>query len=299
MRFPVFAFALGLMGCAAACAADAGVTTAPASAPGDHGLHNLFTFQNLIAMLTLSALEIVLGIDNLVVIAIVSGRVDPAYASLCRRVGLAGALLMRIGLLTTISLMMRLTNPLFTVWELAISGKDLVLIIGGLFLLWKAVKEIKELVEVEVHTGPGVKRHVMSFWWAVSQIMVFDIVFSLDSVITAVALGQHLYVMYAAVIVAVAVMLLFADPIARYIEAFPTVKMLALAFLLLIGGILILDGLHLHIPKNYVYLAMAFALTVELLNQWAARAKLRNAAPQRAVSKESLEQHDPEGQAEN
>lgn len=291
VRIPVLTLIFALFCAGAAWAEDA--SSAAASAPVAQGWGNLFTFKNLIAMLTLSALEIVLGIDNIVVIAIVSGRVDPAYASLCRRVGLAGALLMRLGLLTTINLIMRLDKPF--VWPLgfALSGRDLVLVVGGAFLLWKAVKEIKELLEFEVHVGPGVKAHLVPFWWAIAQIMLFDIVFSLDSVITAVALGEHLYVMYAAVVVAVGVMLLFADPIARYIETFPTVKMLALAFLLLIGVILMLDGLHVHISKNYVYVAMGFALLVELLNQWAARVKLRSDATPAQVSKEALEEHDP------
>jgi predicted tellurium resistance membrane protein TerC len=255
----------------------------------------LFTFQNFLTMLTLSGLEIVLGIDNLVVIAIVSGRVRKDLASLCRKVGLFGALFMRLGLLTTINFIMSLRNPLFSVANFAISGRDLVLIIGGLFLLWKAVKEIHELVDVDSADEQTGQTGKISFGWAIVQIMFFDIIFSLDSVITAVGIGSHLYVMYAAVIVAVGVMLLFADPIAAYIEKYPTVKMLALAFLILIGIILILDGLHLHIDKSYIYLAMGFSLLVELLNQWAARTKIRNQQILASVPRETLGDHLPEG----
>lgn len=244
-------------------------------------MESLFTSENLLALVTLTAMEIVLGIDNIVFIAIVSARLPPEKRPAARRVGLALAMLMRIGLLLSISWVMGLTKPLFSLpfdrWlglgadaHLAFTGKSLVLLIGGLFLIWKGTKEIHHRLE-DAGGGsaePGAKA-AGTFAGAITQIVLMDIIFSLDSVITAVGMADHLYVMIAAVVVAVGVMLIFANRISNFVEKHPTVKMLALAFLMLIGVMLVADGLGRHIPKGYIYFAMAFSLAVEMLNLWA------------------------------
>ena len=225
----------------------------------------LFTTQNLIAFLTLSALEIVLGIDNIVFISILSGKLPPEQRKKARTLGLALAMLTRIGLLLSLSWVMGLTTPIFTVWEHAISGRDLILLIGGLFLIGKATFEIHERLE-----GPGAhemgKGGHASFGSVIAQILVLDLVFSLDSVITAVGMAQSIAVMIAAVVLAVIVMLIFAESVSHFIERHPTMKMLALSFLLMIGMMLLVEGLGKHIEKGYVYFAMAFSLGVEVLN---------------------------------
>lgn len=268
----------GLILAALALLAGAGVEhgVAPGSLPVSYSIADLFSLHNLLALLTLSTLEIVLGVDNIVIIAIITSRVEPTRQSRCRRMGLFAAMFMRIGLLLSIYWIMSLTRPLFPVFGHNVTGKDLVLIIGGMFLLIKAFKEVRELVDTEeAHRAADgsvtAGRKQISFMNAIVQIMFIDIVFSLDSVITAVGMAQHIYVMIAAVILAVLVMMLFADPIAVFIERFPTVKMLALTFLLLIGGVLILDGIGRHVSKNYVYAMMGFSLALEFVNQWAVR----------------------------
>ena len=220
-----------------------------------------------LSLVTLAGLEIVLGIDNLVFIAILTNRLPEERRPLARKVGLALALVTRLILLAMLAWIVTLTEPLFTVLTLAISWRDLILIGGGLFLLVKAVHEIHNEVEGEPgDKGPAVR--AATFGAIVAQIAVVDIIFSLDSVITAVGMADQLWVMVVAVVAAVVVMLVASDPLANFIQAHPTVKMLALSFLLLIGLILIADGMHYHIPKGYVYVALGFSVLVEMLNTW-------------------------------
>lgn len=230
----------------------------------------LLTIENLIALLTLSALEIVLGIDNLVLLAVVSSRLEPHQQSRARRLGLALAMGMRLLLLLAISWVIRLTAPLFSVLGQEISGRDLILLVGGVFLIGKATFEIHSNIEGAHAHGEGPKARA-SFGAALAQIMALDLVFSLDSVITAVGMVKHVSVMMVAVILAVLVMLVFADRVSHFIERHPTVKMLALAFMLLIGVLLVAEGLDQHIERGYVYFAMAFSLFVEMLNMRASR----------------------------
>ena len=224
-----------------------------------------------IALLTLTVLEIVLGIDNVVFISILAGKLPPAQQGKARRLGLGLAMLMRIALLFSLSWIIRLTAPLFTVLGEEISGRDLVLIVGGLFLLAKSTHEIHERLEGEEGKG-GVRVHP-SFRSVLIQIVLLDIVFSLDSVITAVGMVDELGVMVTAVVIAVGFMMVFAGPVSAFVEKHPTVKMLALSFLLLIGMALVADGLDQHIPKGYIYFAMAFSVFVELLNLRTRRGK--------------------------
>ena len=219
-----------------------------------------------IALGTLTVLEIVLGIDNVVFISILTGKLPAAQQPKARRLGLLLAMGMRIGLLFSLTWMMRLTEPLFTVpvLEHEISGRDLILIIGGLFLLAKATHEIHQKMEGE--EGEKSARVAPSFGSVIFQILLLDIVFSLDSVITAIGMADQIAVMVIAVIIAVGFMLIFAGPVSRFVEKHPTVKILALSFLLLIGFSLIVEGLHQHIPKGYIYFAMAFSVFVEVLN---------------------------------
>jgi predicted tellurium resistance membrane protein TerC len=217
-----------------------------------------------IALLTLTVLEIVLGIDNVVFISILAGKLPPDQQARARRLGLGLAMFMRIALLFSITLIIKLTAPLFTVLGEEISGRDLVLIVGGLFLLTKSTREIHERLEGE--EGGKTVRVRPSLTSVLIQIMLLDIVFSLDSVITAVGMAEDLGVMVAAVIIAVGFMMIFASPVSAFVDRHPTVKMLALSFLLLIGIALIADGLNQHIPKGYIYFAMAFSVGVEILN---------------------------------
>ncbi len=222
------------------------------------------------SLITLMALEIVLGIDNLVFISILAGRLPPEQQRRARKVGLALALLTRLALLATLAWIVSLTQPFVHVWGFALSWRDVILIVGGLFLLYKGTHEIHNEVEGDAEDrGPA--KTAASFMAVVTQIAIIDIVFSLDSVITAVGMADQLWVMVVAVIAAVLVMLVASDPLARFIAAHPTVKMLALSFLLLIGVMLIADGLHFHIPKGYVYFALGFSVMVEVLNNWAQR----------------------------
>ena len=241
-------------------------------------MSELFTVDALIALVTLTSLEIVLGIDNIVFISILSSKLPVEQRPRARRVGLAGAMLMRIGLLLTLSWMIHLTEPLFQVpiWGQQVSGRDLVLLVGGLFLMGKATFEIHERIEGDEH-GAGAASAAASFAGVITQIMLLDIVFSLDSVITAVGMAEHIEIMVAAVIIAVAIMMVFATPVSEFVERHPTVKMLALSFLLLIGVMLVADGLGRHIPKGYIYFAMAFSLGVEMLNLRAHKLKKREA----------------------
>ncbi len=217
-----------------------------------------------ISLLTLTVLEIVLGIDNIIFISILAGKLPEKEQGRARTIGLAFALVARILLLCSIVWLTRLTAALFTLFDRPFSGRDLVLIGGGLFLLWKSVHEIHGTVEGEPEAQ--VNKGSATLGSVIAQIVVIDIVFSLDSVITAVGLAQQIGVMIAAVILAMGVMLLAAKPIAEYVNHHPTIKMLALAFLLLVGVMLVADGCGRHIEKGYIYFAMAFAFGVEMLN---------------------------------
>jgi predicted tellurium resistance membrane protein TerC len=220
--------------------------------------------QAWIALATLTAVEIVLGIDNIIFIAILAGRLPEHQQARARSLGLVAAMVSRILLLLSITWVMRLTEPLFTVGEFEISGRALILLGGGLFLLAKSTLEIHENLE-GVH-GSANKRVAASFAGVIVQIMVLDIVFSLDSVITAIGLAEHIPIMILAIVIAVGVMMVSAGPLSRYIEHHPTLKILALSFLLLIGMTLIGEGLNFHVPKGYIYFAMAFSVFVEILN---------------------------------
>lgn len=219
------------------------------------------------ALLTLTALEIVLGIDNIIFISIIVSKLPREQQARGRLLGLAGALVTRILLLFSLSWLASLTTPLFTVLAQEVSGRDLVLIIGGLFLLWKSVTEIHSNVQGEAHQGEaGPKRVAASFIGVIVQIMLIDIVFSLDSVITAVGMTDNLPVMVTAITIAIGVMMVFAGPLADFVDRNPTIKVLALAFLIMIGVALIGEGTGLHIPKAYIYFAMAFSVAVEIIN---------------------------------
>ena len=220
--------------------------------------------ESLIALLTLTVLEIVLGIDNIIFISILSGKLPKEQQNKARLTGLALAMVMRILLLFSIVWIMKLTLPLFAVFGKEISGRDLILIGGGLFLLAKSTFEIHDKLEGEEHTKAS--KVVKSFASVIVQIMLLDIVFSLDSVITAVGMARELIIMVLAVIIAVGVMMVSAKSISDFVEKHPTVKMLALAFLLLIGFSLVAEGLEQYIPKGYIYFAMAFSVFVEMLN---------------------------------
>ena len=221
--------------------------------------------QAWIALATLTALEIVLGIDNIVFISILAGRLPENRRNAARRTGLLLAMVMRILLLLSIAWIIGLTRPLFSVLGAELSGRSLILIAGGLFLIGKSTREIHHKLE-----GPDQKKEIgktsPSFSSVLIQILLLDLVFSLDSVITAVGMADHVGVMIVAVVLAVGFMMLFAKPIGEFVERHPTVKMLALSFLLMIGMALVADGLDLHIPKGYIYFAMGFSLLVELLN---------------------------------
>ncbi len=221
--------------------------------------------QGWIALVTLTVLEVVLGIDNIIFLTILAGRLPEKQQPRARTLGLAAAMVMRILLLLSITWVMRLTAPLFTILGNEISGRDLILILGGLFLLAKSTHEIHNKLEGEAATEEA-KARAASFAATIVQIMLLDIVFSLDSVITAIGMAQHVSIMIIAVIIAVAFMMFFAGAIGDFVNRHPTVKMLALSFLLLIGVALLADGFDQHIPKGYIYFAMAFSVFVEMLN---------------------------------
>jgi predicted tellurium resistance membrane protein TerC len=222
------------------------------------------TSDGLLALVTLTSLEIILGVDNVIFISILSGKLPAADQLKARRSGLLAAMVMRILLLLSIAWMVRLTAPLFTVFGQQISGRDLILIVGGLFLLGKATLEIHERLEGEA--GHESARTAPSFGAVIAQIMLLDIVFSLDSVITAVGMADDLSVMVAAVVISVAIMMVAAESISGFVNRHPTVKVLALSFLLLIGMSLVGDGLGMHVPKGYIYFAMGFSVFVEMIN---------------------------------
>jgi predicted tellurium resistance membrane protein TerC len=221
-----------------------------------------------IALATLTALEIVLGVDNIIFISILVGRLPAERRDLARRLGLSLAMGTRILLLLSLAWIMRLTEPLFSVLAQEISGRDLILIGGGLFLLWKSVHEIHNSLEGEADAADGGATQAAraAFGAVLVQIAIIDIVFSLDSVITAVGLADDVMVMVIAIVAAVAVMMFAAKPIGEFVDAHPTIKILALAFLVLVGVTLIAEGLGTHVPKGYIYFAMAFSFVVEMIN---------------------------------
>ena len=232
-----------------------------------------------VALATLIAMEVVLGIDNLIFISILTNKLPEHQRARGRRIGIGLALILRLALLSTVAFIVQLTEPLFTVFGHAFSWRDLILIAGGLFLLWKATKEIHHNVD----PNPGddlfaVKGAGITFSAAITQILLLDLVFSIDSIITAVGMTDHIPVMVIAVVVAVLVMLLAADPLANFIHHNPTIVMLALGFLMLIGTTLIAEGFGAHVPKGYIYAAMAFSALIEGLNMLSRRANARKAA---------------------
>ncbi|MGM3173875.1 TerC family protein [Dickeya lacustris] len=216
-----------------------------------------------LALATLTLLEIVLGIDNIIFLSLVVAKLPKHQQNRARRIGLMGAMLMRLGLLASIAWVIKLTNPLFSVFGQEISARDLILFLGGLFLIWKSSKEIHETIE---GGGEANTTQVHSFLGAIVQIMLLDIIFSLDSVITAVGLSDHLFIMMSAVVIAVGVMMFSARTIGEFVDRHPSVKMLALAFLILVGFTLILESVDIHVPKGYIYFAMFFSMSVEALN---------------------------------
>jgi len=220
--------------------------------------------QMWLAFATLTALELVLGIDNIIFISILVDKLPRARQEAARRLGLFAAMFLRIGLLLTLAWIIGFTAPLFTLFGYEVSGRALILIAGGLFLLWKSVGEIHQMLEGQEEHGAG--RSAATFGAVILQIMVIDIVFSLDSIITAVGMADRIEVMIAAVVASVGLMMLFAAPIGHFVSAHPTIKMLALAFLVVVAVVLIADGFGHHVPKGYVYSAMAFSVLVETLN---------------------------------
>jgi predicted tellurium resistance membrane protein TerC len=222
------------------------------------------TSDGILALVTLTFLEIVLGVDNVIFISILSSKLPVSQQARARRTGLMAAMVMRILLLLSIAWVIRLTAPLFTTFRRPVSGRDLILIGGGLFLLGKATLEIHDKLEGE--EGQSSARVAPSFGAVIAQIMVLDIVFSLDSVITAVGMAEDISIMVTAVVLAVGVMMFAAEPISAFVNRHPTVKVLALSFLLLIGLSLVGDGLGMHIPKGYIYFAMGFSVFVEMVN---------------------------------
>ena len=232
----------------------------------------LYRPEGVIALITLVVMEIVLGIDNLIFISILTNKLPPEHQSKARRIGISAALLLRLGLLFTISIIVQLKQPIFEVFGHGFSWRDIILIAGGLFLVWKATKEIHHNVDPVDHkedlVGSAVK---LTMGAAIAQILLLDLVFSVDSIITAVGMTDEIAIMVIAVVAAVTVMLLAADPLSRFIAANPTIVMLALSFLLMIGMTLIADGFGFHVPKGYIYAAMGFSALVEGLNMLARR----------------------------
>lgn len=225
------------------------------------------------ALLTLTALEIVLGIDNIIFISILTGKLPPEQQEKGRIIGLVAAMIMRIILLFFASWIVSLTEPLFDIFDKEFSGKDLILLAGGLFLIAKATMELHDKLEGEEHTKEV--KGTVTFGSVIFQILLLDLVFSIDSVITAVGMTEHLPVMIAAVMISIGVMIASANSIAGFVEKHPTIKILALSFLILIGTTLVAEGFHYHVPKGYIYFAMAFSVMIELINM-----RIRSKAPE-------------------
>ena len=236
------------------------------------------------ALATLIAMEVILGIDNLIFISILTNKLPEAYRARARRIGISGALVLRLILLGAVAYIVQLTTPLFTAFGHAFSWRDLILIAGGAFLVWKATREIHHHVDPPPEGDLfGSKQATVAFSAAIGQILLLDIVFSIDSIITAVGMTEHIPIMFAAVIVAVAAMLLAATPLANFIERNPTIVMLALGFLLMIGMTLLAEGFGAPVPKGYIYAAMAFSATIEGLNMLARRARRKKVTSQRGA----------------
>jgi len=234
--------------------------------------------ENWAALLTLTVLEIVLGIDNLVFLAIVSAKLPPHQQPTARRIGLFFALFLRVGLLASLTWIAGLTEPVVTIADFAVSWRDVILGVGGLYLVYKGVTEIHE--SVEGGSDPAVKGYA-SYWVVISQIMVLDLVFSLDSIITAVGMTDNLPVMITAIVIAILTMMFAANSVSGFINRHPSVKMLALAFLILVGTALMADAAHFHIPRGYLYAAIAFSIAVEALNMLVRRAEQKKSAAER------------------
>ncbi len=243
--------------------------------------------QTWIAFATLTALELVLGIDNVIFISILVDKLPPERREFARKIGLFAAMFMRIGLLMMLAWIVGLTEPLFSILGKGFSGRDLVLLLGGLFLLWKSVGEIHQTLEGAHEQKKGAAH--ASFGSVIVQIMLIDIVFSLDSIITAVGMVDEVAIMIAAVIVSVGLMMLFAGSIGRFVSAHPTIKMLALAFLVAIGVVLIAESFGTHVPKGYIYSAMAFSVLVEMLNL---RLRKRSTRPAELIASIADEEED-------
>lgn len=236
-----------------------------------------------VALITLIVMEVVLGIDNLIFISILTNKLPKEQQKRARRIGISAALLLRLGLLSTIAIIVTLTAPVFTVFDHAFSWRDMILIAGGLFLVWKATKEIHHATDPSHPEGDFVTETVtMSMGTAIFQILLLDLVFSIDSIITAVGMTDEIGIMVIAVVVAVATMMLAAEPLSRFIEANPTIVMLALGFLLMIGTTLIGEGFGFHIEKGYVYAAMAFSAFVEMLNMFSRKRSAKKRAALKA-----------------
>jgi len=221
-------------------------------------------YEIIVALLTLVALEIVLGIDNIIFISILASKLPVAQQKKARRIGLLLAAVLRLGLLSIITLIMKLKNDLFAVWGMGISGKDLILILGGLFLMYKSVVEIYHKTE-GVEGDKSARIRVTSFASVIGQVLVMDLVFSIDSIITAVGLVQEVWIMYTAILITVVIMLFAAEPVSNFINKHPAFKILALSFLLLIGFAILVEGFDVKIPKGYIYFAMTFALFVDVI----------------------------------
>ncbi len=228
-------------------------------------MESLLTIDALISLLSLTLMEIVLGIDNIIFISILCNRLPESQQEKARRVGLVLALLMRIALLFAVTWLVGLTAPLFTVFDFSLTSRDLILMLGGLFLVYKSTTEIHEKLEGE-EESKDTKKKLSTFQAVIVQIILLDIVFSFDSILTAVGLVDNIWIMIIAVVISIGIMLLAAKSISEFIHKHPTVKMLALSFLLLIGVLLFIEGFHVHVPKGYIYFAIFFSLLVEVLN---------------------------------
>lgn len=242
-----------------------------------YSMEIFFETDTWISLLTLTFLEIVLGIDNIIFISIVADRLPKEQQSKARSLGLILAIAIRVLLLFAISWIVQLTEPLLTVFEFELSVRDVILIVGGLFLLAKSTSEIHEKIEGAKDKEDAKTAATLTIQKAITQIVLLDVVFSFDSILTAVGLSDQIIIMVAAVIMALMVMLIFAKKVSEFVNRNPTVKMLALAFLIMIGTLLILDGFHVHVPKGYIYFSLAFSLFVELLNQQIRKGKKRKA----------------------
>jgi predicted tellurium resistance membrane protein TerC len=233
------------------------------------------------ALLTLTALEIVLGIDNVIFLSVIVSRIPPEQAERARKIGLALALVFRIALLSVLVWLIGLTQPVFTVGNFELSWRDIILLGGGLFLIAKATHEIHAEVEAQDDEGDA-KPKASAFFWVIVQIIIIDLVFSLDSIITAIGMAQDLEIMIAAVVIAVGVMYVSSGPVAAFVAEHPTTKMLALAFLVLIGVALVADGAHFHIPRSFIYVAICFSAAVEAFNIMAKRNRRKRVKSERA-----------------